>query len=151
MATITAVVGARTSLTTAALDSLANGTYVSAGTLDHTTNDPIDVLIEVKVTPGTVSGNKQAVVFAQKSLNGTDFESGPISGTTTTDEPNLTFVGTVPCNTNSTAQTRVFSLSAACGGSLPQQTKIIIKNETGAALAASGHHVYYSEVTGNSA
>lgn len=151
MATITAVVGTRTSLTTSAMDSLASATYVSAGTLNHTTNDPIDVLIEVKVTPGTVSGNKQAVVFAQASLDGTNFESGPTSGTTTTDEPNLTFIGTVPCNTNSTAQTGVFSLAAAFGGVLPQQTKIIIKNDTGAALAASGHHVYYSEVTGSSA
>jgi hypothetical protein len=151
MATITAVVGTRTSLTTTALDSLANGTYVSAGTLNHTTNDPLDVLIEVKVTPGTVSGNKQVVVFAQKSLDGTNFESGPTSGTTTTDEPNLAFVGVVPCNSNSTAQTRVFSLAAAFGGTLPQQTKIIVKNDSGAALAASGHHVYYSEVTGNSA
>lgn len=151
MATITAVVGTRTSLTTSALDSLANGTYVSAGTLNHTTNDPLDVLIEVKVTPGTVSGNKQVVVFAQKSLDGTNFESGPVSGTTTTDEPNLTFVGVVPCNTNSTAQTRVFSLAAAFGGVLPQQSKIIVKNDSGAALAASGHSVYYSEVTGSSA
>ena len=151
MATITAVVGARTSLTTSAMDSLGSGYYVSAGTLNHTTNDPLDVLIEVKVTPGTVSGNKQVVVFAQGSLDGTNFESGPTSGTTTTDETNLTFVGTIPCNTSSTAQTGIFSLAGPFGGVLPQQTKIIIKNDTGAALAASGHHVYYSEITGASA
>lgn len=151
MATITSVVGSRTSLTTSAMDSLANNTYVSAGTLNHTTNDPLDVLIEVKVTPGTVSGNKQVVVFAQGSLDGTNFESGPTSGSTATDEPNLTFVGVVPCNSNSTAQTGIFSLAAAFSGTLPQQSKIIVKNETGASLAASGHHVYYSEVTGNSA
>lgn len=149
MATQTLVVGSRTSLTTSAIDSLASGTYVSAGTLNHTTNDPLDVLLEVKVTPGTVSSNKRVLVFAQGSLDGTNFESGPTSGSTTTDEPNLTFVGEVPCNSNSTAQTGIFSLAAAFGGVLPQQTKIIIKNETGAALAASGHHVYYSEVTGN--
>lgn len=151
MATITSVVGSRTSLTTSAMDSLANNTYVSAGTLNHTTNDPLDVLIEVKVTPGTVSGNRQVVVFAQGSLDGTNFESGPTSGSTATDEPNLTFVGVVPCNSNSTAQTGIFSLAAAFSGTLPQQSKIIVKNETGASLAASGHHVYYSEVTGNSA
>ena len=151
MATITLVTGSRTSLTTSAMDSLANVTYVSAGTINHTTNDPLDVLIEVKVTPGTVSGNKQVVVFAKGSLDGTNFESGPESGTTTTDEPNLTFIGTVPCGTNSTAQTGVFSLASAFGGSLPQQTKIVIKNDSGAALAGSGHSVYYSEVTGASA
>ena len=150
MATITLVTGAIQNLTTSALDSLANVTYVSSGTITHTTNDPLDVLIQVKATPGTVSGNKQLVVFAKGSLDGTDFESGPETGTTTTDEPNLTFIGTVPLGTNSTAQIGVFSLAAAFGGSLPQQTKIIIKNDSGAALAASGHYVKYSEVTGSS-
>lgn len=150
MAVITSIVGTRTALTTTALDSLASATYVSAGTINHSTNDPLDVLVEVKATPGTVAGNKQLVVFAQGSLDGTNFESGPVSGTTTTDEPNLTFVGTVPCNTNATAQTGIFSLAAAFQGTLPLQTKIIIKNDTGAALAATGHSVYYSEVTGSS-
>ena len=151
MATLTATVGTRTSLTTTAMDSLGSATYVSCGTLNHTTNKPLDCLIEVKVTPGTVSGNKQVVVFAKKSLDGTNFESGPESGTTTTDEPDLSYVGTIPCNSNSTAQTRIFSLAAVFGGVLPQQTKIIVKNDSGAALAASGHSVYYSEVTGTSA
>lgn len=151
MGAITQIVGSRTSLTTSALNSLGNGTYVSAGTLNHTTNDPLDVIIEVTVTPGTVSGNKQVVVFAKGSLDGTNFESGPESGTLTTSEPNLTFVGTVPCGVDSTAQTGIFSLAAAFSGSLPQQTKIIIKNDSGAALAASGHSVYYAEVTGNAA
>jgi hypothetical protein len=151
MTTQTLPQGARTLLTTTAMDSLASATYVVLGTITHSTNDPIDVLIEVKVTPGTVSGNKQVELFAQKSLDGTNFESGPTSGTTTTDEPNLTFIGTVPCNSNSTAQTRILSLGAAYGGTLPAASKIIAKNDTGAALAASGHHCYYAEVTGNSA
>jgi len=151
MGAITLVTGTIATLTTTALDSLANVTYVSAGTLTLTTTDPLDVLLQVKVTPGTVSGNKQVVVFAQGSLDGTDFESGPTSGTTTTDEPNLTFIGTVPCNTNSTAQIGIFPLAPAFGGSLPQQVKIIVKNDSGAALAASGNYVKYSEVTGNSA
>lgn len=149
MSTVTSVVGTRTSLTTSALNSLASATYVVAGTLTHNTNKPLDVLVEVAVTPGTVSGNKQAVVFAQRSLDGTNFETGPTSGTTTTDEPDLTFVGTVPLNTNSTAQTKVFSLAAAYGGPLPYASKIIVKNDSGAAFAGSGHSVYYSEITGS--
>ena len=150
MATITLVTGAIQTLTTAALDSLATVTYVSAGIITHTTNDPLDVLLQVKVTPTAATGNKQVVVFAQGSLDGTDFESGPISGTTTTDEPNLTFIGTIPCNTVA-AQIGMFNLAAAFGGSLPQQTRIVIKNDTAAGLAASGHYVKYSEVTGASA
>lgn len=147
MATVKQVVGSRTSLTTSALNSLASATFVSAGTITHNTNQPLDVLVEVTATPGTVSGNKQLVVFAKISLDGTNFTSGPESGTTTTDEPDLFFVGTVPLNTNSTAQTKTFSLSAALGGVLPYASKIIVKNDSGAALNASGGSVYYSEIS----
>jgi hypothetical protein len=147
MATVKQVVGSRTSLTTTALNSLASATFVSAGTITHNTNQPLDVLVEVTATPGTVSGNKQLVVFAKISLDGTNFTSGPESGTTTTDEPDLFFVGTVPLNTNSTAQTKTFSLAAALGGVLPYASKIIVKNDSGAALNASGGSVYYSEIS----
>lgn len=151
MADITQVVGARTELTTSALNSLGSGAYVNAGTINHTTNDPIDVLVDVTVTPGTVAGNKQVLVFAKGSLDGTNFSTGPESGTTSTDEPNLVFVGSIPCNTNSAQQRGIFSLASAFNGVLPQQSKIICKNDTGAALAASGHSVHYSEVKGVSA
>lgn len=147
MATIKQVVGSRTSLTTSALNSLASATFVSAGTITHNTNQPLDVLVEVTATPGTVSGNKQLVVFAKVSLDGTNYSTGPESGTTTTDEPDLFFVGTVPLNTNSTAQTKTFSLAAALGGVLPYASKIIVKNDSGAVLAASGNSVYYSEIS----
>ena len=147
MATVKQVVGTRTALTTSALNSLASATFVSAGTITHNTNQPLDVLLEVTATPGTVSGNKQMVVFAKISLDGTNFTSGPESGTTTTDEPDLFFVGTVPLNTNSTAQTKTFSLAAAYGGVLPYASKIIVKNDSGAALNASGGSVYYSEIS----
>ena len=147
MATVKQVVGSRTSLTTTALNSLASATFVSAGTITHNTNQPIDVLIEVTATPGTVSGNKQLVVFAKVSLDGTNYSTGPESGTTTTDEPDLYYVGTVPLNTNSTAQTKTFSLASALGGVLPYASKIIVKNDSGAALAASGNSVYYSEIS----
>ena len=147
MATIKQIVGTRTSLTTSALNSLASATFVSAGTITHNTNQPIDVMIEVTATPGTVAGNKQLVVFAKVSLDGTNYSTGPESGTTTTDEPDLYYVGTVPLNTSSAVQTKTFSLAAALGGMLPYASKIIIKNDSGAALAGSGNSVYYSEIS----
>lgn len=143
MATVTQVVGTRTNL--GSLGTLASATYLNVGTLTFATNDNIECLLEVSATPGTVSGNKQLVVFAQKSLDGTNFETGPTSGTTTTDEPNLTFIGTVPLNTNSTIQRKVLALSGAFGGVLPHSAKIIVKNDSGAALASGS--VEYAEVT----
>jgi len=147
MATVKQVVGARTALTTSALNSLASATFVSAGTITHNTNQPIDVLIEVTATPGTVSGNKQLLVYAKASLDGTNQTTGPETGTTVTDEPNLYFVGALPLNTNSTTQTKVFSLAAAYGGLLPYASEIVVRNDSGAALNASGGSVYYSEIS----
>ena len=147
MATIKQVVGTRTSLTTTALNSLASGTYVSCGSITHNTNQPLDVLLEVSALPGTVSGNKQLLVFAKASLDGTNQTTGPDTGATTTDEPNLYFVGTLPLNTNTTSQTRMFSLAAAFGGVLPYASEIVVRNDSGAALNASGGSVYYSEIS----
>lgn len=148
MATITAVVGSKTALTTSALDSLASATYVSAGTIDLTSSDPLDVLVEVTATPGTVAGNKQVVVFAKVSLDGSTWTTGPETGTTATDEPNLRFLGTVPCNTSATQQINTLSVVSALGY-VPPHIEIVVKNDTGAALAASGHSVHYAVVTGN--
>ena len=147
MATVKQVVGTRTALTTSALNSLASATFVSAGTITHNTNQPLDVLLEVTATPGTVSGNKQLLVYAKASLDGTNQTTGPETGTTVTDEPNLYYVGTLPLNTNSTTQTKVFSLAAAYGGLLPYASEIVVRNDSGAALNASGGSVYYSEIS----
>jgi len=145
------LLGTRTALTTSAINSLASATYVSAGdiTIASATKTPLDMFIEVEVTPGTVSSNKQVVVFLKESIDGTNFTTGPESGTTTTDEPNLVFLGVIPCNTNSTLQRGVFSVAPVCGGILPHTVRVIVKNETGAALAASGHAVYYQTVDGD--
>jgi hypothetical protein len=150
MATITLLAGTRTSLTTSALDSLASATYVSAGTINVASADPLDILVEVEVTPGTVSTDKGVYVFAKVSFDNTNFSTGPESSTTTTDEPNLYLLGFVPCNTNSTLQRKAFSINTAIGF-VPPYTKIIVKNATGAALASSGHAVYYTTYTGSAA
>lgn len=143
--------GTRTALTTTALNSLASGTYVSAGTITFAATSlvPLSSKLEVEVTPGTVASNKQVLVFARASADGTNFSTGPTSGSTATDEPNLIFVGAVPCNTNATLQRGQFDLAAAFGGSLPHSAQIIVKNETGVALAASGHAVYFTHLDGD--
>jgi hypothetical protein len=152
MAIIKSKVGSRTTLTTSALNSLVNNTYVSAGTITFISSTlvPLTSKIEVEVTPGTVSaGNGGVIVFARISMDGTNFTTGPVSGTTATDEPNLIYVGTVPCNTSSTLQRGNFDLASACGGTLPYAAQIIVRNTTGANLPASGHAVYYTNVDGD--
>lgn len=108
----------------------------------------MDVVVEIDVTPGTVSSDKGVYVFLRPSLDNTNFTTGPVSGTTTTDEPNLYQIGFLPCNTNSTLQRGIFSVAKALGW-VPPYSDVVVKNATGAALAASGHSVHYSTIVGN--
>lgn len=148
MATYTEPAGSRTSLTTTALNSLASNTYVSAGTIDVSSTDPIDVIIEVEATPGTITAPSFLNVFAQSSFDNSNFSTGPTSGSTATDEPVLHFIGSLPLPTNSTLQRKSFSVKAALGF-VPPYFKVICRNVTGATLAASGHAVNYTTYTGS--
>jgi hypothetical protein len=145
------VVGARTALAynSTDLSTLVTGTYVRNTTAyDCTANQPLDVIVEVAITPGTVSGNKQAVVFVQESIDGTNYRTGPYSSTTTTDEPNLRFLGTIPLNTNSTLQRATFSVAQALGY-CPAKFYIVVKNDSGASFTTGT--VYTSEIVYTSA
>lgn len=134
---ITQVIGTRTSLpfTTTSLSALASATYVRNTTAyDCSTNNPVDVIVEVDVaTTNTPSGNKQVIVFVQESTDGTNFRSGPTSGTTTTREPNLKWLGTVPLTTASTTEIATFSI-ADCLKYVPKKFYIVVKNDLGVAL-----------------
>ena len=110
------VQGTRTALTSTGFSTLASATYVATSAYDCSVNDPYDVVVEVEcATTNTPTGNKQVAVFAKESLDGTNYRSGPESGTTTTDEPNLRFLGTIPMNTASVTQRGSFSIVEAFG------------------------------------
>lgn len=150
MASITVHPGTRTALTTAALDALTAGAYVSAGVVNVSATDPLDVVVEVAATPGTVAGNKQLLVFARVSFDGSTFSTGPTSGSVTTDEANLRFLGALPLASNATLQRGAFSVMSALGF-VPPWLDVVVKNDSGAALAASGHAVHFTAYTGVSA
>lgn len=145
MATVKQIVGTRTSLTVTGLSTLASATYVASSAYTANTNQPLDVVIEVDVaTTNTPAGNKQLLVFVQDSLDGTNFRSGPTSGTTTTDEPNLRFLGTVPMNSVTTTQIGTFSILQSLGY-VPHSFKVVIKNDLGVALTSGT--AYTSEIS----
>lgn len=133
--TVKQVVGTRTSVTVTGLGTLASATYVQSAAVNLTTNQPVDVLVELAATPGTVAGNKQALLFATASIDAdTNYSTGPTSSTTATDEPNLVLIGVLPLATNATLQRKIFSLAAAFGGVLPKYVKFVVKNDSGAAF-----------------
>jgi hypothetical protein len=146
MAVYNPSVGTRTALTVTGLGTLASATYAVSAAINHDTAKEPGMFVEVEVaTTNTPAGNKQVVVFAKASLDNTNFSSGPESGTTTTDEPDLYFVGVVPVNTATTTHRRVFDLAAAYGGRLPKGTKLVLKNDLGVALTSGA--VYTAAVT----
>jgi hypothetical protein len=149
MADIKRYLGTRTAVPSLTLNSLANDTYVGSGAIDLEASDPIDVVVEVSVTPGTVSSDKALLVFVQVALDGgTNYSTGPTSGTSATDEANLYLVGVLPLATNSAAQRGAWSLFAALGF-VPSDFKVVVRNRSGAALAGSGNDAYYTPVFGS--
>lgn len=147
MASVTQIVGTRTSLSISGFDGLANGSYATSSAFNCTTDDPLDVIVEVTVTPAATTGNQQVVVFAIASLDGTVYQTGPVAA----DEAVLNYVGTVPVVTDSTLQRKMFSVAAAFGGVLPAYFKIIVKNDTGNSLSSTtnANTLYTSTVIGN--
>jgi len=147
------VIGARTAFTIS-LNSLANATYIAATALDlhafFTTPNraPLDLIIELEVTPGTVSGNMQAKLLAKISMDGTNWSTGPESGTTTTDELDLYYIGPLPLKSNSTLQRKGFSVVNALGF-IPYAIKPIVFNDSGAAFGGSACAMYYTAVSGD--
>jgi hypothetical protein len=125
------------------MSTLASATYIASSAIDLGSTIPMDVTIEVEVTPSTTpSGNKQLVVFAQLSLDNSNFGSGPTSGTTTTDEQDLHWIGTVPVKSTG-AHRKFFSLS---GLPVTRYLKLVAKNDMGVALTSG--FIYKADITG---
>lgn len=149
MTTVKQPQAARSALTVTGLSTLASATYVASSAYTANTNQPLDVIVEVEAaTTNTPTGNKQVAVFVKESLDGTNFRSGPESGTTTTDEPNLRFLGTIPMNTASVTQRATFSVAQALGY-CPYAFKVVLKNDLGVALTSGA--AYTAEISATSA
>lgn len=145
MATVKQALGTRNALTVTGFSTLAAATYVASNAYTMNSSQNTDCIIEVDAaTTNTPAGNKQIVVFLQDSLDGTNFRSGPTSGTTTTDEPNLRYVGTVPMNSSGVTEIGTFSVAAALGY-VPYAFKVVLKNDLGVALTSGA--VYTAEQT----
>lgn len=141
MAVVKQVAGARTALTVSGLSTLASGSYATSAVKDNTGNQPLDLLIELSITPGAISGNQQAVLFAQASLDNTNFQTGANSS----DESDMTMIGVLPLRSNTTAQAKPFSVAGAYGGVLPPYIRFVIKNDSGSAFSAGA--LNYSEIS----
>lgn len=142
MTTFTQAQGTR-SASVLNLGTLASATYVASSVIDLGASIPLDVTFEVECDPnGSPAGNKQLILFAKLSLDGTNFGSGPESGTTATEEADLHWIGTLPCNDTNTHR-KFFSLQ---GLPIARYIKLVVKNDMGVALSSG--NVYKADITG---
>lgn len=139
MAAVNLNYGAATSLTVTNLATLASANYATSNAFNATTNKPIDVLVELALTTGTVGAtNPQAVIFAISSFNNTNYSSQNTSTTDTTHDGDMKLVGVIPLKASSTAErSPAFSVASAFGGVLPPYFKIVVKNDSGAAWSSA--------------
>lgn len=145
-ATYTLAQGARSS-SALSLGTLASGTYICSSAIDLGASIPLDVTLEAQIvtTGSTPSGNKQVLLFAKFSLDNSNFGAGPESGTTTTEEGQLHFIGAIPTPTASQTYRKFFSLA---GLPVARYMKVVAKNDLGIALSSG--EIYRADITGAS-
>lgn len=132
MANIKIEYGSATSLTVTGLSSLADNTNATSDAIanDGTGDKYMDCFVEVNVTVGTVAGEVQVLVYAIGSLDGTNYGDA-------SDGANMRLIGAIYTPTSSTAyRSQPMSVAAGFGSFLPPKFKIVVRNESGAALTA---------------
>jgi hypothetical protein len=145
MATFTQAQGAR-SAPVLNLGTLANGAYITSSALDLGPAIPLDVTLEVECDPnGIPIGSRQLILFAKLSLDNVNFGSGPESGTDATNEADLHWLGTLPCN-DTNMHRKMFSLQ---GLPVARYLKLVVKNDMGVPLTSGG--IYRADITGATA
>lgn len=129
MATIKIDYDTDTALTVTGLATLANGSSATSATIDNSSTQYLDILLEVKVTTGAgATINTWVEVWAKPSIDNTDFS---------TDFADF-WISNISVPVAGAASYRaVLSVAAAFpGGVISPYLQIRLKNSTGAALTA---------------
>lgn len=125
------------------LGTLASATYIMSGVIDLGPTIPLDVTFELECDPnGSPTGNKQLILFAKLSLDNVNYGSGPELGVVATEEADLHWIGSLPCNDTGTHR-KMFSLSSI---PITRYLKLVVKNDLGIPLTSG--NVYKADITG---
>lgn len=155
MASIKNAYGSNNQTITITLASLASGSARQSTAVDNTSNLFVDALVQVKIKTGSGSpANPKIInVYAYGTANGGTSYSDGASGTdgsiTLTSPTNAVLIGSI----NAVAATTTYisspmSVAAAFGGVLPDHWGIIVENQEGQTLDATGsnHAAFYQGV-----
>lgn len=134
--------------------SLATGSARASTVIDNTTNLFLDALVQIQTKTGTGPAAPNIVnVYAYATVDGgttySDGATGTDAAITLTVPPNAVLIGSLNCPTASTSyKSGPMSVAAAFGGILPAKWGIIIENQSGTTLSATGgdHIVQYQGV-----
>jgi len=138
MSTVKQGWGTKTALTCSGLSTLAASNFAVSAAYDCTTNGPLDVIIEGQFECTSPSATPSFVaIYCKASWDGTLWQSGPETGTTTTDIGNLTWLGNIQINSSGVNEIGPVSVASGFPGNvLPPHFKIIPYNQTGVALTS---------------
>jgi len=140
---------------TITLASLADTALRESTAESNATNKYLDVLVGGKVTvaaTGPATG-KYINVYAYGTVDGGTLYSGNASGTDaayTGNKKSLVLIGTIVTETVSASEEfGPWSIAAAFSGVMPEKWGIVVENQSGGALDATGtnHDINYHGVT----
>lgn len=156
--TISPLFNGTTQTLTATVASLTNGSARSSAAVNNTASLYEDVLLFVTITPNTAgtSGTGYVNVFGYGSIDGTNFPEsgvGTDAAATLSTPPNLPLLAQLTVNANSCTRANFkygpFSFCRTFGlDRLPPYWGVVIQNNSGATLAASGQSITYLPVNG---
>ena len=141
MSILTQAQGTKTAITIASV--IASGAYVVSSAIDLSAVIPLDLSVELEILPtGTPTGNAQCVLFAQLSLDGTNYGT-PSSGYAAANENQMHYVGRLPCAGATVLSRKAFSMAAL---PVARYVRFVVKDDMG--IAATGLALSYATITG---
>lgn len=143
--------GTKTAVAMTSLNSLATSSGAQSAAVDNTTNKFDDVVLQIGAT-GSAAGNTNQIDFYVYSALGdttyTDGATGSDAAFTAANRKNAVYIGSVWMNTTSLVIATFSRSVAACfGGIMPAKWGLLAVNNSGAALAASGHSVNFQGIS----
>jgi hypothetical protein len=140
---------------TLTIASLGNGSARESTVVDNSSNLHLDALVagKVKSNAAGTSTTGSVTLYAYGTADGGttygDGATGSDAAITLTVPPNLRPIGVINVVANATTyKFGPFSVAAAFGGILPEKWGIVMVNNSGAALDATGgsHSIFYQGV-----
>jgi hypothetical protein len=156
MTDIKAKYGTQNQTITITLNELADDDVREGTAIDNSTNCFLDALVQLIIATSATApaGDKNLLVYAYGSVDGGTTYSGAATGSDAAFGgnagqliDNCVLIGAISVDAASESfEAGPFSIAAAFGGKLPDHWGIIVKNQYGGALAASGNAAKYQGV-----